>query len=117
MLAILTSPSIERNVLVFQFKTGELAFFIRNKATWTHNSTCNADLVLPFPYEEWEIFADVPKTLPDFVILLHTIYTLHVEKQYDRSSFPDWMAFHGRKVKLYQMLRKSSLVHRIARKH
>ena len=41
MLAILTSPSIERNVLVFQFKTGELAFFIRNKATWTHNSTCN----------------------------------------------------------------------------
>jgi hypothetical protein len=75
----------------------------------------DASDILPFPYEEWEIFADVPKTLPDFVILLHTIYTLHVEKQYDRSSFPDWMAFHGRKVKLYQMLRKSSLVHRIAR--
>ncbi len=42
-----------------------------------------------FPYEEWEIYADVPRTLPDYVILLHTIWRIHVEKHYNALSFAE----------------------------
>jgi len=68
-----------------------------------------------FPYEEWEIFSEVPKTLPDYVILMHTIWQIHIEKQYNELSFPDWMAKQGQRVELFKLLRKSSLIQRVDR--
>ena len=61
---------------------------------WTPSNffTDDASHFFKFPYEEWEIFSNVPKTLPDYVILLHTIWKIHIEKQYNQLSFPDWMA-------------------------
>ena len=75
----------------------------------------DASQFLQFPYETWDITTDVPKTLPDFVILMHTIWKIHIEEQYSESSFPDWMAKQGSKIRLYQLLRHSSLVQRVER--
>ena len=76
------------------------------KCYWTPSNffTDDASHFFKFPYEEWEIFSDVPKTLPDYVILLHTIWKIHVEKQYNQLSFPDWMAKQAQRVGLFQLL-------------
>jgi len=68
-----------------------------------------------FPYEEWEIFADTPRTLPDYVLLMHTIWKIHVETQFNKNSFPEWMRQLGLRLPLFQLLRRSEMVKRVER--
>jgi hypothetical protein len=72
--------------------------------------------LLTFPYEEWEIDTTVPSTLPDYVIILHTLWQIHVEKQYSEDSFSEWMAKQGKRVKLYQLLKHTAKIHAVQRK-
>jgi hypothetical protein len=87
------------------------------KCYWTPTNMFSDDAsnFFYFPYEEWEIYADVPRTLPDYVILLHTIWRIHVEKHYNTLSFAEWMAHQAQRIQLYTLLRKSSMIHRVER--
>ena len=85
---------------------------------WTPSRTDfvpDASNFFKFPYEEWEIFSDVPRTLPDYVILMHTIWKIHVEKHYNELSFPEWMYKQGQRIKIFNLLRRSSMIHRVER--
>ena len=85
---------------------------------WTPSRTVfvpDASHFFKFPYEEWEIFSDVPRTLPDYVILMHTVWKIHVEKHYNELSFPEWMYKQGQRLKIFNLLRRSSMIHRVER--
>jgi len=47
------------------------------KAFWT-----KSNLIKKLPYEDMQIISDVPSTIPDYIILLHAVWKIEIEKQY-----------------------------------
>ena len=80
------------------------------KGFWSRSS-----LIKKMPYEDMQIVSDVPSTIPDFIILLHSIWKIEIEKQYHSESFEAWMADQAKRVELYTLLRRFPLIHRVER--
>ncbi len=67
------------------------------------------------PYEDMQIVSDVPTTIPDYIILLHAVWKIEIEKQYHSESFESWMSDQAKRVQLYSLLRRFPLIKRVER--
>jgi hypothetical protein len=67
------------------------------------------------PYEDMQIVSDVPSTIPDYIILLHAVWKIEIEKQYHSESFESWMSDQAKRVQLYSLLRRFPLIKRVER--
>ena len=70
-------------------------------------------MVQKMPYEDMQILTEVPITIPDCIILLHSVWKIEIEKQYHSESFESWMKDQAKRVKLYSLLRRFPLVKRV----
>ena len=64
-------------------------------------------------YKDMQIITEVPATIPDYIILLHSVWKIEIEKQYHSESFKSWMKDQAKRVKLYSLLRRFPLVKRV----
>ena len=78
------------------------------KGFWTSSS-----MVRKMPYEDMQIITEVPSTIPDYIILLHSIWKIEIEKQYHSKSFESWMEDQAKRVKLYSLLRRFPLIKKV----